>query len=92
MYFRINAKNNRMIDYQNEPYLDNSDAIECDHFAPNDFIYPAWDVNSSDWVESATTEELSAMNEEQVSAQPDVTKDINTKLDKILNLLEKKEE
>lgn len=92
MYFKINAKNNRMIDYQNEPYLDNNDVIECDHFAPNGFIYPAWDVDSGDWVESATTDELSAMNEEQVSAQPDADNDINAKLDKILNILESKEE
>lgn len=92
MYFRINTKNNRMIDYQDEPYADNSDAIECDHFAPNDFIYPAWDVNSGDWVESATSDELSAMNEGQITTQPDADSDINAKLDKILNILESKGE
>ena len=92
MYFRIGKENNRMIDYQDEPYADNSDVIECDHFAPNDLIYPAWDNASDDWVESATPDELSAMKIGQITAQPVTNKDINAKLDKILNLLESKEE
>lgn len=92
MYFRINTKNNRMIDYQNESYLDNTGVIECDHFAPNTFIYPAWDVDSGDWVESVTPDELSAMNEGQIITQPDADNDINAKLDKILNILESKGE
>lgn len=89
MFFYVD-NNNRMTGYDEALLEPERKHVECDHFAPNGLIYPAWDVVNGDWVESVTSDELSAMNKEQIPTQPDVTKDINTKLDKILNLLKSK--
>lgn len=64
MYFFIDRENkNRLLTYTDvKPMGETEDVtpdfIECDHFAPFDFSFPAWDYDKQDWVESITNEEL----------------------------------
>ena len=93
MYYLLDS-NNRIADFSESSIDPNKGAVIEAPVPNNTFAFPQWDNNAKQWIDGVTDDEMADIMRRQ-QENDEATREVdavNTKLDLILELLQKKVE